>query len=65
MNYRGVKQAYLVGVLDGKGTEKEPFSVIDYVICKRLDGTMVSYGKVVPLSEEERKFIGSTLPNDN
>lgn len=53
MNYRGVKKATLISVLEGDG-KNVPFEIIDYVLVETIGGDPVTYGKVVKLSPEEQ-----------
>lgn len=53
LNYRGVKPATLVKVLEGKGTKDSPYQEVDYVIVyENIEGIVrqVTVGKVVPFS---------------
>lgn len=52
--YRGVKPATLVTVLEGKGTEEDPYQEVNYVITtEQICGLtrQVTLGKVVALEE--------------
>ncbi len=63
VHYRGVKNAHLVGVLEGDGTEENPHIIVDYVLGVRNDGVLVTLGKLQPLTDKEKSFIGSDLTN--
>ena len=57
-NYRGIKPANTLCVLEGNGTEESPYQNVIYVIVYEMVGGMerlVTIGKVVPLTEEEKK----------
>lgn len=54
-NYRGVKEAYLIIVLEGDGTEKAPFENVEYVLTADQYG-LKTIGKVVPLKDDEIAF---------
>ena len=51
-NYRGMREATLIAIKEGDGTEEHPAQIVEYVIC---DGMTV--GKVQNLSEEERSWF--------
>lgn len=58
-NYRGVKPVEIVSVLEGNGKDI-PFKVVEYVIgYEETAGVtrMKTLGKIVPLTEEERKWF--------
>ncbi len=63
-NYRGVKKAHIVRVLEGKGTEENPYVIVEYVLAVRKDGTLESYGKIVSLTQEEKNLIGPIETNE-
>lgn len=58
IKYRGVKTAFLVGVVEGDGTSDNPMNLTEYVLAVSKSGVMTTLGKVVPLDENERQFIG-------
>lgn len=58
-NYRGVRPATLVSVIEGDGKDV-PFHTVDYVVVFDVgDGIQrqITLGKVVPLTEEEVSFF--------
>lgn len=55
MNYRGIKPAHIVTVLEGKGTEESPYMNQRYVLEWANDGGLKTAGKLVELTEEERR----------
>ncbi len=57
-NYRGVRPAQLVSVLEGEGVPESPYQIVEYVLLAKTDGTYITHGKIVPLTEEERNWIG-------
>ena len=57
-NYRGIRDAFLVTVLEGNGTPENPYQEVDYVISQKLHGSewrFETIGKIVSLSEEEKE----------
>lgn len=56
MNYRGIQEANIVNVLEGKGTQENPYKHVRYVVSFEGD-RMITLGKVVELTEEERSFF--------
>lgn len=57
MNYRGIRPANLVTVLEGNGTPERPYQNVTYVLAYQdVEGLerLVTLGKLVPLTEEER-----------
>ena len=53
-NYRGIRPASLITVLEGDGTEEAPFTKVSYVIVmEQKCGTVrpVTIGMVAPLTE--------------
>ena len=59
-NYKGVRPAEIVAVLEGDGTQENPYRQTDYVLEHVVvDGftRMITAGKIVPLTEEERRFF--------
>lgn len=57
--YRGVKLAHIVTVCEGEGTSESILRLVEYVLVSTKEGSLVSYGKIVPLNQEEKDFIGS------
>ena len=58
-NYRGIKPAEIITVLEGDG-EKIPFDTTQYVIgYENVAGItrMITLGKLVPLTEEEKDWF--------
>lgn len=59
-NYRGIKPAELVYVLEGDGSEGNPFKNEAYVVVwTNIDSVtrMKTLGKVAELTEEERSWF--------
>lgn len=53
--YRGVYPATIVSVLEGDG-DRYPYDEVDYVVVHNpVMGNSKTLGKVVPLTEEEKK----------
>ena len=53
-NYRGIRPANIVTVLEGKGTEESPYRNVEYVVAyENISGfsRMVTVGKIIPISE--------------
>lgn len=60
MNYRGVRPATIIRILEGNGTEKNPYKNDDYVIqFEMINGIQrqITIGKITPLTEEEKKLF--------
>lgn len=55
-NYRGVRQATIVIVLEGNGTENSPYEEVRYVIAIGDDGVARTIGKIIDLQEDEKNF---------
>lgn len=56
-NYRGVKPAHIVVVLEGNGTKEHPWKEEQYVIAYENYGgisRLTTIGKIIPLTEEEK-----------
>ena len=52
-NYKGVRPATLVKVLEGDGSVEHPFEQVDYVIVNELEGGRtrpVTIGKVISVN---------------
>lgn len=61
INYRGIKPAAIVTVIEGDGVAV-PFAKVQYVLSfeDRFGiSTPVTLGKIVPLSEEERAMFSA------
>ena len=54
-NYRGVKIAYIVTVLEGNGTEEYPFEEVRYVFDTDELG-IKTIGKITPLDSNNYPF---------
>lgn len=64
-NYRGIRDALLVQVLEGNGSVERPYETVDYVVSQELvDGEwrFETIGRVVPLTEDERSWFGPQSP---
>lgn len=60
MNYKGIKPANIVTVLEGNGTKDEPFKNVKYILeyIDTIAGIrLVTTGKLVELTEDEKKFF--------
>lgn len=56
INYKGVKPATIVTVAEGDGSIGNPYRTTDYVLMfENVQGIQrqITYGKIVPLTEEE------------
>lgn len=60
IKYRGIRTALAIGVCEGDGADI-PYQIVEYIVEQKNNDTWITVGKVVPLSEEERSFIGSDL----
>lgn len=59
-NYRGVRPAEIITVIEGNGTKEAPFQTVRYVITFTSVGgvnRMETIGKIVDLTEEERNWF--------
>lgn len=57
--YRGVRPAHIITVCEGSGMTDSPMKLVDYVLLPTKEGHLVSYGRVVELSEEQKISIGN------
>lgn len=57
--YRGVRLAHVITICEGEGTPDSISRLVDYVLLPSTGGNLVSYGKVIPLTQEEKDFIGN------
>ena len=65
MNYRGIKPAEIITVLEGEGTRESPYTVVQYVVSyQQVSGfdRMYTVGKIVELTEKEKESFGDLLP---
>lgn len=56
-NYRGIRPAMLVNVLEGNGTVDAPYHKVEYVIVyQEINGIVrqITLGKVAYLTDEEK-----------
>lgn len=60
INYRGIKQATLLAVVEGDGTNENPYKIVEYVVGFK-GGKVQTLGKLVQLSVEEQEAIGKDL----
>lgn len=62
-NYRGIRPAEIVVVLEGNGTTEYPYEEVKYVVeFEHVAGIrrMRTLGKVVNLTEEERNWFNQS-----
>lgn len=57
INYRGIKIAHIICIIEGEGTVEQPMEQVDYVVSYADNGDLVTLGKIVPLSKEERDMF--------
>ncbi len=60
MNYRGIQEANIVNVLEGKGTPDSPYEQVRYVVAFQNVGSidrLITLGKIVELTEAERRMF--------
>ena len=61
-NYRGIKPAEIIVILEGDGTPENPSYEAQYVVVFETVGglsRMKTIGKVIPLTEEERNWFNN------
>lgn len=58
-NYRGVRIAHVISVKEGNGTPENPSKIVEYVLLPKENGMLVSVGILVPLTLEQRQWIGN------
>ena len=56
-HYRGIRELIAVGVLEGNGKDI-PYEVVEYLCETAADGGLTTIGKVQPLTEKERGWLG-------
>ena len=67
MNYRGIKPASVVVVLEGEGTQASPYKEEQYVVeFQNIAGLprQITVGKIVPLTTEERDSFLTHTPEE-
>ncbi len=66
--YRGIRPAEIVEVLEGDGTKENPYYIVSYVLeYQSINGfkRLTTAGKLAKLTDEERSFLGNTVPPNN
>lgn len=59
-NYRGVRPAMLICVLEGDGTAENPYKEVQYAATISWEDGIdrpVTLGKLVPLTDEEKSWF--------
>ena len=55
-NYRGVRNILVVSILEGDGKDR-PYEIVEYALYPETSGKYRSYGKVIPLTPEEKSWF--------
>ena len=59
-NFRGVEKVLMISVLEGDGTEENPYEIRKYIVSNDMNNTVIA-GKVEKLSEEEKRYIRNNI----